>query len=84
MKLLLEKWRTILNEGEVVTLPTGATVNDKYASYIQNLEAALQDLRNIKEVFEKTGFADDEITNMINHIVLLIDDEQLQYDVENF
>ena len=84
MNQIIKKWRELLREGEVVSIPTDATLNDRYTSYVQNLEAALQDLRNIKEIFEKTGGTTEEIVYMINRIVSLIDDEQLQDDVENF
>ncbi len=64
MKLLLENWRKLL-EGDVVDLPTGATVADRYASYIRHLDMALEELQSISDIFEIKGHTVEDIEIMI-------------------
>ena len=82
MKLILENWRKLL-EGDVVDLPTGATVADRYASYIRHLEMALEELKSISDIFEIKGHTVEDIEIMIQKLGWLKDDSDFEQDVES-
>ncbi len=82
MKLLLENWRKLL-EGEIVDLPTGATVADRYASYIKYMDMALEELKSISDIFEIKGHTVEDIEIMIQKLGWLKDDPDFEQDVES-
>ena len=82
MKLLLENWRNLL-EGEIVDLPTGATVADRYASYIRHMNMALEELQSISDIFEIKGHTVEDIEIMIQKLGWLKDDPDFEQDVES-
>ena len=83
MKLLLENWRKLLEEGDVVDLPTGATVADRYASYVRHLDMALEELQSISDIFEIKGHTVEDIEIMIQKLGWLKDDPDFEQDVES-
>ena len=81
MKLLLENWRKLL-EGEIVDLPTKAVLDDRYASYVGHMAAAMEDLGGISKIFKTKEHAVKEIEIMIQKLGWLKDDPDFKYDVE--
>ena len=84
MKLLLENWKKLLEEGEIVDLPTGPTVADRYTSYVEHMDVALEELESIKGMFERDGFGLSEINYIIRLLTEARDDDTLRMDVESF
>ena len=50
MKLILENWRNLINE-KVVDLPNKATAEERYESYRKHMDAAIEQIEFLEEIF---------------------------------
>ena len=81
MKLLLENWRKLLNE-EVVDFPSDATAEQRYESYKAHMNAAIEQIASLEEIFERRGAHTEDLVKIRNFLEQLRDDDQLRYDIE--
>jgi hypothetical protein len=86
MKLILENWRKLINE-EVVDLPNKATAEERYESYRKHMDAAIEQIEFLEEIFEKQGFVAVEGSTFLEKFKMdlksLRDDKDLQLDIRS-
>jgi len=83
MKLLLENWRKLLNE-EVVDFPSDATAEQRYESYKAHINAAIEQITSLEEIFERRGSTTEDLVKIRDFLVQLRDDDELRYDIEGY
>tara|TARA_Y100001970_G_scaffold60009_3_gene76449 strand:- start:15387 stop:15641 length:255 start_codon:yes stop_codon:yes gene_type:complete len=83
MKLLLEKWRKIINE-EVVDFPSEITAVERYANYIEYINLAIEQIISLEEIFERQGSTTEDLVEIKENLIQLRDDETLKYDMEGY
>ena len=83
MKLLLEKWRKIINE-EVVDFPSEITAAERYAKYIEYINLAIEQIVSLEKIFERQGSTTEDLVEIKANLIQLRDDETLKYDIEGY
>ena len=83
MKLLLEKWRKIINE-EVVDFPSEITAVERYANYIEYINLAIEQIISLEEIFVRQGSTTEDLVEIKENLIQLRDDETLKYDMEGY
>ena len=80
MKLLFENWRKLLNE-EVIDFPSEATAAERYESYKAHVNAAIEQITSLEEIFERQGSHTEDLAKIRDFLEQLRDDDQLRYDI---
>jgi len=81
MKLLIENWRKLINEG-VIDFPSEATASERYKNYLMYMDSAIKQIKSLEEIFNRQGSTTDELVQIRESLEKLRDDETLKYDIE--
>jgi hypothetical protein len=81
MKPLLENWRKYLKE-EIIDFPSEATAAERYESYKAHMNAAIEQITSLEEIFERQGSTTEDLVKIRDFLEQLRDDDQLRYDIE--
>ena len=82
MKHLFENWRKLLNE-EVIDFPSETTAAERYESYKAHVNAAIEQIISLEEIFERQGVTLEGLFEIRVSLEQLRndEDEDLRYDI---
>ncbi|MBT7915301.1 hypothetical protein HN588_15490 [Candidatus Bathyarchaeota archaeon] len=82
MRVTKAQLKQIIRE-EVVEFPSSANINDRYSSFLNHMNDALDDLSSIRQILEKSDFDVSDLELLIVQIEASRDDETLGHDVKS-